>query len=99
MDKTCNTTVVFEGTLDVKSIKLEEKSEAHSLDARHLSKNTANSSFNLIFLVFPNSSCYFLSFCCCCPCFRNLVLPVFPAGSSVIGLFIIWFLIFPLTLP
>ena len=32
MDKTCNTTVVFEIVLDVQSIKPKEKSETHSLE-------------------------------------------------------------------
>ena len=37
MDKTCNTIVVFEVAIDVQSIKLKEKPEAHSDDAGHLS--------------------------------------------------------------
>ena len=36
MNKKCNTIVVFEVALDVQSIKLKEKPEVHSLDARHL---------------------------------------------------------------
>ena len=91
---TCNTTVVFEVALDVQSVKLKEKPEAHSLCAGHFIQNTANSSLNLFVLILPNSSCYFLSFSCWNRCFCNLVLPVFPAVSSVIGLFNIWFLIF-----
>ena len=37
MNKACNTTVIIEVALDVQSIKLKEKPEAHSLDAGHLS--------------------------------------------------------------
>ena len=37
MQKIRNTTVVFEVALDVQSIKLKEKPEAHLLDAGHLS--------------------------------------------------------------
>ena len=37
LQKTCNTTVVFEVALDLQSIKLKEKPEAHLLDAGHLS--------------------------------------------------------------
>ena len=37
MQKTYNTTVVFEVALDVESIKLKEKPEAHLVDAGHLS--------------------------------------------------------------
>ena len=37
MNKTCNTTVVFEVALDVQLIKLKEKPKAHSFDAGHLS--------------------------------------------------------------
>ena len=37
MDKTGDTTIVFEVALDVQPIKLKEKPEAHSLDAGHLS--------------------------------------------------------------
>ena len=39
MDKTCNTTVALAGALDVQSIKVKEKPEAHSLDAGSSSLN------------------------------------------------------------
>ena len=35
--KTCDTTVIFEVALDVQSVKLKEKPDAHSLCAGHLS--------------------------------------------------------------
>ena len=38
MNKKCNTVVVFEVAFDVQSIKLKEKPEVHSLDARHLNE-------------------------------------------------------------
>ena len=36
MNKTCNTSLVFEEALDVQSIELKEKPEAHSLNAGQL---------------------------------------------------------------
>ena len=41
----------------------------------------------------------FLSFFCCYLCFRNLVLPVFPAVSPIFRLFNNWILIFPPASP
>ena len=38
MDKTCNTTAAFAVALDLLSIKVKEKPEAHSVDADTLVK-------------------------------------------------------------